>query len=83
MAHRRIRLEELVKSPDVDDNEIDCKSDSNAREPSPAMGRVTFLESPPSDPQSTTLKAYTNEIVAAVQDLVKLNPMAQEHIHEW
>ena len=49
----------------------------------PAVGRVTFLKMRASDAQSTTIKAYASEIIAAVRDLVKLNPVAQEHIHEW
>jgi hypothetical protein len=78
MAHRRIRLEELtpLSSPDPSDKE-------GSLQPSPALGRVTFIKLPPSDNTSTTIKAYANEIIAAVRDLVKLNPLAQEHIHEW
>jgi hypothetical protein len=77
MAHRRIRLDGLLEPP----------SEQTVAEtvgpPPPAMGKVTFLKLPPSDPKSTTIKAYANEIIAAVRDLVKLNPVAQEHIHEW
>ena len=73
MAHQRIRLDGLVR-----DN-----SNNGELHPEPAMGRVTYLKLPPSDLKSTTIKAYANEIIGAVRDLVKLNPVAQEHIHEW
>jgi hypothetical protein len=87
MAHRRIRLDEIVAPPNIPgDHSVGDNSgpDSTSQTSStPAMGRVTFLKMRPSDAKSATIKAYANEIIVAVRDLVKMNPMAQEHIHEW
>lgn len=33
--------------------------------------------------ESQTLKAYVNEVVQAVRDLVAMNPLAHEHIQQW
>ena len=74
MAHQRIRLDELVPPP-VNKDDEGCTG--------PAMGHVTFLNHLPSESTSTTAKAYANEVIAAVRELVKLNPVTQEHIHEW
>ena len=32
---------------------------------------------------SPAIKAYSNELVAAARELIKLNPLAQEHMQQW
>lgn len=33
--------------------------------------------------QSPAIKAYSNELVSAARELVKINPLAQEHMQQW
>eukprot|EP01035_Chromulina_nebulosa_P020169 gene20169-26184_t len=35
------------------------------------------------DKQSNAVKAYSNEVINAVRDLIKINPLAQEHLHQY
>lgn len=48
----------------------------------PVIGHVTHWDRPPME-QTSTIKAYTNEIIAAARDLFKISPLAQEHIQQW
>lgn len=84
MAHRRIRLDSLLPPPaPPHPNASNSTSTSTSGGFAPALGRVTFLTVPTPDHKSAAVKAYANEIIAAVREIVKLNPVAQEHIHEW
>jgi ATP-dependent Lon protease len=49
----------------------------------PAIAKVTHLKSPTFTLKSPAIKAYSNEVMGAVRELLKVNPVAQEHIHEW
>jgi hypothetical protein len=49
----------------------------------PTIAKVTHLKSPTFTLKSPTIKAYSNEVMGAVRELLKVNPVAQEHIHEW
>lgn len=91
MVHRRISLDEITSFGP------------------PTIAKVTHLKSPSFTVKSPALKAYSNEVMAAVRyyflfllllrllliticfnydyiiirELLKINPVAQEHIHEW
>lgn len=49
----------------------------------PTIAKVTHLKSPSFTIKSPAIKAYSNEVMGAVRELLKINPVAQEHIHEW
>jgi len=49
----------------------------------PTIAKVTHLKKQAFDAKSPSIKAYSNEVIAAVRELLKINPVAQEHIHEW
>jgi hypothetical protein len=93
MAHSRIRLDELLTPPSPSVKNITTTTTTHTTSTTtntdtdatsgPALGRVTFLKLPLTDQKSPTVKAYANEVINAVRELVKLNPVAQEHIHEW
>jgi len=48
----------------------------------PIIGRVRHWDRPIIE-QNATIKAYTNEIIAAARELFKVSPLAQEHIQQW
>lgn len=77
MAHRRIRLDEIVGGSNT------STTTATTASPGPAVGRVTFLKHSAVDSKSTTIQAYAAQVISAVRDLVKLDPAAREHIHEW
>ncbi len=43
--------------------------------------QVSHLEGKTFDPESTLIKAYANEVVATIRDLVKVNPLFKEHFN--
>jgi ATP-dependent Lon protease len=49
----------------------------------PTIAKVTHLKSPSFTIKSPAIKAYSNEVMGAVRELLKINPVAQEHLHEW
>lgn len=47
----------------------------------PAVGRVKHWRKPLQTPSSDRIKAYMNEIIASIRELVKINPLLQEQLH--
>jgi Lon-like ATP-dependent protease len=47
----------------------------------PAMGRVKHWRKPLQIPSTDRIKAYMNEIISAIRELVKINPLLQEQMH--
>jgi len=48
--------------------------------PPPYVG-VDHWEPQEYDPESSTIKAYSNEIVATIRDLIKMNPLLSQNAH--
>lgn len=46
----------------------------------PLRVSINPLENPPHDAQNKMIRAYSNEIVATLRELVKLNPLFKEHM---
>jgi ATP-dependent Lon protease len=46
----------------------------------PAIGRVKHWKKPPFQPNSDRIKAYMNEILSSIRELVKLSPILQEQL---
>jgi len=42
---------------------------------------VNHLDNQPYDTESNLIKAYSNEVVTTIRDLVKINPLFKEHFN--
>ena len=49
----------------------------------PAVAKVSHWSRPIVDVQSMNIKAYSNEVLQAARELLKINPLAQEHMQQW
>ena len=49
----------------------------------PLIAEVAHWRRPTIDLEKPSIKAYSNEVVAAVRDLLKINPLAQQHMQQW
>ncbi|CAI5730818.1 unnamed protein product [Hyaloperonospora brassicae] len=46
----------------------------------PLRVKISALENPPFDPKSKLVRAYSNEIVATLREIVKMNPLFKDHM---
>ncbi|KAL7691775.1 putative ribosomal protein S5 domain 2-type [Plasmopara halstedii] len=54
--------------------------DSLRDEGPPIRVNISNLDSPPFDPKSKLIRAYSNEIVATLREIVKMNPLFKDHM---
>ncbi|KAG6613966.1 ATP-dependent protease La [Phytophthora cinnamomi] len=46
----------------------------------PIRVNISNLDNPPFDPKSKLIRAYSNEIVATLREIVKMNPLFKDHM---
>ncbi|GMF25654.1 unnamed protein product [Phytophthora fragariaefolia] len=46
----------------------------------PLRVNISNLDNPPYDPKSKLIRAYSNEIVATLREIVKMNPLFKDHM---
>uniref|UniRef100_A0AAV1TBY4 Lon protease homolog, mitochondrial n=1 Tax=Peronospora matthiolae TaxID=2874970 RepID=A0AAV1TBY4_9STRA len=54
--------------------------DSIRDEGPPVRVNISNLDNPPFDPKSKLVRAYSNEIVATLREIVKMNPLFKDHM---
>ncbi|KAL3662049.1 hypothetical protein V7S43_012856 [Phytophthora oleae] len=54
--------------------------DDTRDEGPPLRVNISNLDNPPFDPKSKLIRAYSNEIVATLREIVKMNPLFKEHM---
>uniref|UniRef100_M4B6H0 Lon protease homolog n=1 Tax=Hyaloperonospora arabidopsidis (strain Emoy2) TaxID=559515 RepID=M4B6H0_HYAAE len=54
--------------------------DSTRDEGPPIRVNISNLDNPPFDPKSKLVRAYSNEIVATLREIVKMNPLFKDHM---